>query len=91
MTDSTRFHGCVHSKRLEKHLKIKTLAEAKLNSISNYVSVALTDEYVSADDYSLILSEFNKFNVMKEAVRCKRKAAEDEDLKKKEHVEKDLK
>src|SRR6218665_3600079 len=65
--------------RLEKHLKIKTLAEAKLNSISNYVSVALTDEYISADDYSLILSEFNKFNVMKEAVRCKTKAAEDED------------
>ena len=60
--------------RLEKHLKIKTLAEAKLNSISKYVLVALTDEYISADDYPLILSEFNKFNVMKEAVRCRTKA-----------------
>src|SRR6218665_543701 len=65
--------------RLEKHLKIKTLAEAKLNSISNYLSVTLTDEYISADEFSMILGEFNKFNVMKEAVRCKRKAAEDED------------
>src|SRR6218665_1868114 len=65
--------------RLEKHLKIKTLAEAKLNSISNYLSVTLTDEYISADEFSMILGEFNNFNVMKEAVRCKTKAAEDED------------
>src|SRR6218665_1843716 len=65
--------------RLQTHFKIKTLAEAKLNSISNLVSAALADEYISADEYSLILSEFNKFNVMKEAVRCKAKAAVDED------------
>src|SRR6218665_1662852 len=52
--------------RLEKHLKIKTLAEAKLNSINNYISVALTDEYISADEYSMILGELNKFNAMKE-------------------------
>ena len=60
--------------RLEKHLKIKTLGEAKLNSISNYISVALTDEYISADEYSMILGEFNKFNAMKEDVRCKTRA-----------------
>ncbi len=60
--------------RLEKHLKIKTLAEAKLNSISNYISAALTDEYISADEYSMILGEFNKFNAMKEDVRCKTRA-----------------
>lgn len=47
--------------RLEKDLKIKTLAEAKLYSVSNYISVALTEEHVSADEYSLILSDFRYF------------------------------
>lgn len=47
--------------RLEKDLKIKTLAEAKLYSVSNYISVALTEEHISADEYSLILSDFRYF------------------------------
>src|SRR5678815_6133131 len=33
--------------KMEKHEKIKTLAEAKLNTISDYVSKALEDDHIS--------------------------------------------
>src|SRR5688572_7967056 len=40
----------------EKHEKIKTLAVVKLNTISDYVSKALEDGYISDEEYSLILN-----------------------------------
>src|SRR6218665_3492463 len=52
--------------KVAKHEKIKTLAEAKLNTISSLISKALVDDNVSDEEYSLILNEFVKFNEMKE-------------------------
>jgi hypothetical protein len=43
--------------KAEKHKKIKTLADAKLNTISDHISKALKDDVVSGEEYSLILSE----------------------------------
>src|SRR6218665_3072392 len=59
--------------KVAKHEKIKTLAEAKLNTISSLISKALVDNNVSDDEYSLILNEFVKFNEMKEEIRSKLK------------------
>jgi len=59
------------SLRQEKHAKIRTMAEGKLNSISDLVSKALDDNNISDSEYSVILSEFEKFNRMKEEVRSK--------------------
>ena len=54
-----------------KHDKIKTLAEAKLNTISDLVSKALNDDRISDEEFSLILSELDKFNDLKDAIRSK--------------------
>src|SRR6218665_2413917 len=59
--------------KVAKHEKIKTLAEAKLNTISSLISKALVDDNVSDEEYPLILNEFVKFNEMKEAIRIKSK------------------
>ena len=59
--------------KVAKHEKIKTLAEAKLNTISSLISKALVDDNVSDEEYSLILNEFVKFNKMKESIRSKSK------------------
>src|SRR6218665_4073820 len=56
-----------------KHKKIKTLAEAKLNSIISLISKALVDDNITDEEYSLILNEFVKFNEMKEEIRSKSK------------------
>ena len=63
----------------EKHEKIKTLAVVKLNTISDYVSKALEDGYISDDEYSLILNELGKFNEMKEEIRSETKVSIDEE------------
>ena len=49
------------------------LAEAKLNTISGYVSKALEDDNISGEEYSLILNELVKFNEMKEKLEVKPK------------------
>ena len=41
--------------RAEKHLKIKTLASAKLDTIASHVSKALTDDFISDEEFKLIL------------------------------------
>ena len=70
--------------KAEKHEKIKTLADAKLNTISDHISKALVDDHISDEEYSLILSEIEKFNGMKEEIKSKSKvaaAAMDEETK----------
>jgi len=67
--------------KAEKHEKIKTLADAKLNTISDHISKALKDNMISDEEYSLILSEVEKFNTMKEVVRSKSKIGIDEETK----------
>lgn len=67
--------------KAEKHEKIKVLADAKLNTISDHISKALRDDMVCDEEYSLILSEIDKFNSMKDEIRSKIKTSLDEDAK----------
>ena len=69
--------GNMVSKRItikaEKHLKIKTLAVAKLDTIASHVSKALTDDFISDEEFKLIMEEMNKYKVLKEDIRNKTK------------------
>ena len=55
--------------KAEKHLKIKTLAVAKLDTITTHVSKALLDNYISNEEFNLIMEETNKYKTMKEEIR----------------------
>ena len=70
--------------KAEKHEKIKTLAESKLNTISEHISKALKDNVISDEEFSLILSELDKFKEMKEEIRSKVKVKLDEATKNEE-------
>ena len=65
--------------KAEKHEKIKTLADTKLNTISEYISNALEDGGISDDEYCLILNELAKFNELKKEIRSELKASVDEE------------
>ena len=66
--------------RAEKHLKIKTLASAKLDTIVSHVSKALVDDFISDEKFRLIMEELNKYKAMKEEIRnnTKKKLKEEE-------------
>ena len=70
--------------KAEKHLKIKTLAMAKLDTISSHISKALMDDYISDEEFKLIMEEMNKYKAMKEEIRSntkkKLKTEEEESL-----------
>ena len=53
--------------RAEKHLKI--LASAKLDTIASHISKALMDDYISDEEFKLIMEELNKYKAMKEEIR----------------------
>ena len=55
--------------RANKHEKLKILAEKKLSKISELVSKALDDHVITDEEYSLVLSELNKFKDKKEQIR----------------------
>ena len=59
------------SLKREKHEKIAMLAVSALNTISNLISNALSDDSISDEEYSLILMEFETFTRMKEDPRIK--------------------
>ena len=59
--------------KAEKHLKIKTLAVAKLDTIASHVSKALTDDFISDEEFKLIMEEMNKYKLLKEDIRNKTK------------------
>jgi len=62
--------------KAEKHHKIKLLADNKLNVISDLVSKALDNETISDEEFSLVLSELNKFFDKKEKIRLEVKSSE---------------
>ena len=66
--------------RAEKHLKIKTLASAKLDTIASHVSKVLTDDFISDEEFKLIMEELDKYKAMKEEIRnnTKKKLKEEE-------------
>ena len=53
----------------EKHLKIKMLASAKLDTIASHISKAWMDNYISDEEFKLIMEELNKYKAMKEEIR----------------------
>ena len=59
--------------KIKKHDKIKTLAESKLDSISNLVSKAIEDAHISHEEYHFILKEVEHYRTMKEQIQNKSK------------------
>ena len=51
--------------KAEKHLKIKTLATAKLDTITSHISKALMDDYISDEEFKLIMEEMNKYKAIR--------------------------
>ena len=66
--------------RVEKHLKIKMLASAKLDTKASHISKALMDDHISDEEFKLIMEELNKYKAMKEEIRnnTKKKLKEEE-------------
>lgn len=67
----------IFESKAKKHDKIKTLAESKLDSISNLVSKAIEDAHISHEEYQFILKEIEHYRVMKEQIRSKSKRVTD--------------
>ena len=67
--------------RVEKHLKIKMLASAKLDTIASHISKALMDDHISDEEFKLIMEELNKYKAMKEEIRnnTKKRLKEEEE------------
>ena len=70
------------SKRLErkvtKHEKIYTLAQAKRNSVNELVSKALADKQISDVEFRIITREVEKYHELKAAIRSGVKAVSQE-------------
>ena len=73
VTGAVSLFGNIFSKKAttkaEKHLKIKTLAIAKLDTIASHISKALTDDFISDEEFNLIMEEMNKYKALKEEIR----------------------
>ena len=73
VTGAISLIGNIFSKKAttkaEKHLKIKTLATAKLDTIASHISKALMDDCISDEEFKLIMDEMNKYKAMKEEIR----------------------
>ena len=59
--------------KAEKHQKIKTLAAAKLDTIASHISKAMKDNYISDEEFNLIMEELNKYKAMKQEIRSNTK------------------
>ena len=59
--------------KIEKYEKIEILAVSALNTISNLISKALSDNSISDEEYSLLLLEFETFTWIKEDLSIKSK------------------
>ena len=73
VTGAISLFGNIFSKKAtikaEKHLKIKTLAMAKLDTIASHVSKAMMDDFISDEEFKLIMEEMEKYKALKEEVR----------------------
>jgi dsDNA-specific endonuclease/ATPase MutS2 len=71
----------VLSSEARKHIRIMMLAGAKINKISDHISKLLKDNHVSDDEFTLILSELDQFNQMKDEIRTRTKTKIDDETK----------
>ena len=73
VTGAVSLIGNIFSKKAttkaEKHLKIKTLALAKLDTIASHVSKAMMDDFISDEEFKLIMEEMEKYKALKEEIR----------------------
>ena len=73
VTGAVSLIGNIFSKKAttkaEKHLKIKTLATAKLDTIASHVSKAMMDDFISDEELKLIMEEMEKYKALKEEIR----------------------
>ena len=73
VTGAVSLIGNIFSKKAttkrEKHLKIKTLAMAKLDTIASHVSKAMMDNFISDEEFKLIMEEMEKYKALKEEIR----------------------
>ena len=60
----TFLRGRLNTKR-NKHSEIATIARTKLNSIADLVGRALQDGVITAEEFQLVVAEFERFNVLK--------------------------
>ena len=56
-----------------KHKEIRALAASKLNTVASHISKALMDDFISNEEFNLILEEMNKYKALKEEVRSNTK------------------
>ena len=59
--------------KAEKHLRISDMAISKLDTIASHISKALMDDFVSPEEFNLILEEMNKYKALKEEIRSNNK------------------
>ena len=59
------------SKKVSKHEKTSSIAKSKLSTINDLVSKAFKDGKISDEEFSIILSESEKFEKLKQEVRQK--------------------
>ena len=52
-----------------KHKEIRAFAVSKLNTVASHISKALMDDFISPEEFNLILEEMNKYKALKEEVR----------------------
>ena len=57
--------------KTKKHDQIRILADAKLNTIEDYVSKAIDDGNISHEEFILITTELKNFNELKEQIRTR--------------------
>ena len=70
--------------KARKHDVIRGLAETKLSTIADRISVALNDDKITEEEFRLIFSEVGKFNQLKTEIhgRQKQSSGLSEDIKK---------
>ena len=77
VTGAVSLFGNIFSKKattkVEKHLKIKTLAVAKLDTITTHISKAMMDNFINDEEFKLIMEEMEKYKALKEDIRSKTK------------------
>ena len=56
-----------------KHKEIRAFAVSKLNTVANHISKALMDDFISPEEFNLILEELNKYKALKEEIRSNTK------------------
>ena len=61
--------------KARKHDLIRGLAESKLNTIVDSISVALNDDKITEEELRVILSEVDKYNQMKNEIRGRQSKA----------------